>query len=148
MDDRAVSTAMSYALSLTIVTLLVTGVFAGMTDFVDDQRERAIRSELRVLGNRVAADVGAVDRLVIADAGATAIEIGIDLPTAVASRSYRIEISDLGANRPYALNLSTSDPAVSVTVLLKVETTLTENEVSGGDLVVVYDGTAMEVRNA
>lgn len=146
MDDRAVSAALGYALSLTIATLLISGVFLGMADYVGDQTERAVRSEFEVVGNRIAADVSAADRLAIAAGGTGDVRISTDLPEFVAGRPYRIDVVDVSGSERYSINLTAADPDVEVVVLIRTRTTLVETSLAGGDITVVYTGSGLEVR--
>lgn len=147
MTDRAVSTTLSYAMSLTIITLLVTGVFMATGDFVEDERERTVRSEFKVLGNRIAADIAAVDRLAGADTDSTA-ELTTDLPTTVAGKTYRINVTN-NATGPNDITLSTSsEPLIEVTVTVKTERPIATTTLSGGAIKVTYDGANVEVTRA
>lgn len=149
-DDRAVSAVLGYVLVLGIVTLLVSGLFVAAGDFVEDQHERAVRAEFEVIGNRVAADIAAVDRLALA-AGTgpnSKARLRTDLPSHAAGKSYDMTITDLGGSGVYAISLAMDNPPVTVEVRVKTATTLVESTVEGGDVVVVFDGTQLEVRDA
>lgn len=144
MTDRAVSTVLSYALSLSIIMLLVTGVFVTTSDYVTSERDRTIRSEFEVLGNRVAADVAAVDRMAVVDGGSTA-ELRTGLPTTAAGSSYRIDVTN-NASGANTITLSTaSEPSVSVTTTVETESRLANKTIAGGDIVITYNGSVVEV---
>lgn len=156
MTERAVSTALNYVLVLSITTVLISGLFIATGDFVADQRERAIESELDVLGNRIAADMAATDRLAQAASGDPIVRLRTQLPERVAETSYRVEIrngvSDTG---PYDIQivLSTTDPDVTVTARVKTRTDVAETTLSGGGFVIEYadhdeDGKELVIRNA
>lgn len=147
MGDRGISTALGYMLSLAIVTLLLVGMFTAGTAVVEDQREQVIRSELRVLGNRVAADITTIDRLAISDPDAD-VHLTETLPTSIAGRSYRVNVSPDSETSAIALTLSTDNPAVSVTITVNNGTPVAESIVSGGTLFVRYDGTRVVVDRA
>lgn len=146
MADRGVSSVLGYALSLAIVTILITGIFAGMGGTVQNERERVIRSELTVLGNRIAADIGAADRLATAPDGSVTVRISTTLPTTVAGKAYSIQITDTGSNTT-SITLSTTDPAVSETVNVRTDATVSGATLRGADIVIVADGSTVEVRN-
>lgn len=147
MTDRGVSTALSYVLSLAIMTVLLTGLFAVSGDIVSDQSEQVIRSELRVLGNGIAADLTTVDRLALSEDDAN-VRLKRALPSSVAGTSYRIEFSRPGSDGPLLLNLTSTDPEVSVTVQVNNETAVAERTVTGGDLVLRYDGSQVVIKRA
>lgn len=139
--DRAVSTVVSYVVLLGVLAVLVSVVLVGATDYVDGRREQVIRSELEVLGNRLAADLTTADAL----AGSTdrgTVEIESALPERVARSHYRVSISDVPGPDSYALTLESTDPTVVVTVPLKIEQDLATGRYGGGDLVISYDGGA------
>ncbi|MFC7028484.1 hypothetical protein ACFQH8_15745 [Halomicroarcula sp. GCM10025710] len=62
-DDRAVSTALGYVLTLSIASLLVTGLIIAGSGFVEDRREQVVREELTVIGQQIGADLARADRL-------------------------------------------------------------------------------------
>lgn len=143
MTDRATSTLLSYTLTLSIAALIVAGVLVSAGGFVDDEIERSARAELEVVGNRIASDVAAVDRLAMADADST-VRLSVALPTHVAGQSYRIEFVDLAGSRA-SVNLSTTDPAIDVAVTVNLDNSIRETSLSGGDILLMYDGTQLEV---
>ena len=145
MRNRAVSTTLGYALTLGITTLLITGLLVGMGGFIEDQRERAIRSELEVVGQQLAADVEAGDRFV--GAGDTDFAVQRSLPNDVVGVSYRISVVVDGMDT--YLRLSTSNPAVTVEVDMALTASIAETTVTGGQVVVTYDAGSgnLEVRS-
>ena len=147
MDDRGLSAVLGYVLTLTVMTLLLSGLFAAAGGFVENQHERAIRAELEVVGNRLAADIAAVDRMALASGPAGQAELRADLPATTAGTSYLIEIDEIGSSGVYHLNASTRNPDVAVSVRVRVQTPLVEGEVNGGNALIVYNGTALEVRD-
>ena len=148
--ERAVSTALSYVLTLTIVTLLVSGLFISTSSFVDGQRERAIQSEFEVIGNRVAANLAAADRLAQSLDGSGHVSIAESLPDSVAGSTYRITVSKNGGGPPYdlTLQLASTDPRVNVSVSVRTQTEVVESTVVGGEVTVVLTASdKLEVRN-
>lgn len=146
-DTRGVSTTVGFALTLGITTLLVTGLLVGIGGFVDDQRQRAIESELSVIGQQIAADVQAGDRFV--QAGDTEFTIRRDLPNAVVGRTYRVSVvvDDPGNTPPLDtyLRLETSDPDIVAEIDLAVRTDIAESSFTGGSVSVTYDSGELEV---
>lgn len=148
MNDRAVSTTVGYVLNVSVAMLLVTGLLVTGSNFVEDQRERAVRTELQVLGQQVASEAAAADRLV-RESGTEELEFRQALPETVAGTSYTIEI-DPPAMNEYEITLQTRNPSVTVSVRLYSETDIDtegDNPVSGGDLAIRYTGTGLEVRH-
>jgi hypothetical protein len=139
----------SYVLLLAIVALLISIVLVGTSDFVETQRERAIHSELDVLGNRLAADLATADTLARASDGAEAVRLRSSLPEHVAKSQYTVRISDAPPADTYAITLTSATPSVSTTVVVKLGQDLESGRYSGGDLIVVYDSATdrLEVRH-
>lgn len=145
-DARAVSTAVGYVLVLGIATLLVTGLLFAGSDFVADQREETLRNELRVLGQQVADDLAAADRLVRASDGRTAVTVTRDLPETATGSSYSVEVVPNGGS-PTTIVLTSADPEVTVEVTVRVETAVDATTVTGGRIAIDYTGSALEVQS-
>lgn len=148
MRDRAVSNTLSYSLTLTMATLLVVGLLTAGSTFVGDQQSHVVRSELEVVGQRLAADVSTADRLVALSDGAGDVNVTSRLPQSVSGASYSIEVRTGGGNASLELRSPAFDGGVAVPLAnaTAVEATTT----SGGDVVVVYDESTgrLEVTNA
>ena len=146
MNDRAVSSTLNYVLSLAIAALLVTGLLIASGSFVEDRQEQVVRSELRVIGQQVAADIARADRLVTAsdDPSTATVDIAQQFPSRITGTTYRLTLVE--QPEPELVLRSTS-PEVVVTVGVQNRTTVSESSVDGGTVVVAYDGTDLEVRN-
>lgn len=146
-DDgrRAVSTTLGYVLMLSVASLLVVGLLTAGGGFVSDQRERVVRAELEVVGQQVASDVMAADRLVRASDDPTTVRITDSRPDDVTGSPYRVTLVDDGD--PH-LELETAEPSVQVTVQLSTATAVRESSVNGGDVVVRYDASELVIENA
>jgi hypothetical protein len=149
MTDRGVSTVLGYVLALGVITLLISGLFLAAGNFVENEHERVIRSELEVLGNRIAADIAAVDRLALAAGPSGRAELETELPARVAGKSYTISTSSVsGAPDVYFINMTAPDFETDVEVRVKSSTPLVERDTSGGNVLVVFNGTHVEVQDA
>lgn len=137
MRDRAVSTALNYVLVLAIVAVLVSGLFVGMGGFLEDRRAGAVHTELSVVGNRLATDLGTAERLVqMGDA--RAVRVSVDLPARVSGTDYAVEVARI-APEQYRLVLRAPTTDVSTAVRLRSQVRLRPTTVEGGDLQIVYD---------
>ncbi|MBV0901804.1 DUF7266 family protein [Haloarcula salina] len=144
MDSRAVSTTLSYTLTLTIATLLVTGLVVAGSDFVNDRREEVVREELAVIGQQVASDLSQADRLVqAAHGGSPTVELRRSYPERVAGSGYRISLD--GPNDRVVLE--SVEPSLSVTVDIRTTSAMGTSAVDGGVVVVTYDSSQLEARN-
>ncbi|WP_459192375.1 DUF7266 family protein [Halosimplex sp. J119] len=141
---RGQSTALEYTLALAVASLVITGLFVTAGDFVTSQRTDVVRTELGVVGQQLAGDVVAADRLVEAGASTETVAVNASLPSTIAGAHYSVAVTHTGSEQ--WLNLSTSDPEVSVSVRLKTNTTVATGAVPGGDVSVVYDDPNLEVR--
>ncbi|WP_255152356.1 DUF7266 family protein [Halorarius halobius] len=141
--DRGVTSVLNYALLLVVVTLLIAGLFVGVSDLVAGQHERTTRSQLETVGHRLAADVGTADRLV-AGAGGQQVRLHSDLPDAVGGSQYRVSVTGVGGDR-YELTLQSDAPDVAVSVRVRSGVGLRETTVDGGRVVVEYDPTQDEL---
>lgn len=138
MTDRAVSVAVNYVLTLTIATLLLSGLAVTAGGLIEAQSEEAIRSELDVLGQQLAANIESADRLATVAKGNTAeVRIESALPTRVAGSGYTIDVAG------DTIVLRTTDPEVSVSVQFTVSdgtAVETERTVRGGNVLIERDG--------
>lgn len=149
-DERGLTVPINYLLLVGIMALLSAGLLVSTASFVDDQQERTIRTELQVVGNRVAADLSAADRLAVTVSGSGGVETEIDLPGQVAGSTYRIDITSVGGER-YLVTLTSTEPDVSVSIPVRSRTPIAANGLDGDDLRVTYDPAGsgnLEVANA
>ena len=144
MTDRGVSTVLGYVLGLAIVAALVGGLFV-TTGIVSEKHERTTESELRVVGNMLAADITTVDRLALSARDARARLIR-DLPERVAGGSYRIQLTHDGSG-PGVIELTASDPDVSVSVPVTNGTAIGNSTASGGGVEIRYDGSTVVIED-
>ena len=146
-DSRAISPVFGYALTLGISTLLIAGLLIAAGGFVDTQRQNAAESELSVVGNQLAADVAAADRLSRTD-GTVDVEISRSLPNRIVGSSYTIHVRDDsdGPTEPY-LELTATQPEVSVTVGLVSQTPVAPASVGAGDTIVRYENGELVIQN-
>lgn len=145
MKDRGVSTTLSYVFSLVIIMMLLSGLFGAAGDIVEDQQERVIRSEMRVVGNHLAADIRSVDRLSLrtSDGG---VRVTSDLPGKLARRNYIVRIENPGGDR-YRINISSKDPHITESTFLRTNATLVTNEFNGGNVEISFNGSHIEVEH-
>lgn len=132
-DDRGVSVTVNYILGLSIAFLLVTGLFITGGDFVQDQRETSVRTELEVLGEQLAADISMADRLAQTATGDETVRVKRSLPSRVSGSSYSITVE--GGSDPN-LVLSANDPDIEVEVEFRNDTDVELRSINGGPIVV------------
>jgi hypothetical protein len=142
VDDRAVSTTVNYILGLSIMFLLATGLFIAGGDFVNDQRDQAIRSELQVVGQQIANDVARIDRTAegagYPRSSTSVISTSQRVPNKVAGYTYNIAVREPSPDEPQ-LFLSTQNPDIRVRVDLVARTeVILKSNLDGGTYRVVY----------
>ncbi|WP_101296506.1 DUF7266 family protein [Halegenticoccus soli] len=146
-DRRAVSTVLGYVLSLTISAILVSGLLLAAGAFVEDERDRVARSELEVIGQRMAADLAGVDRLVDRSGSSTELERVLRLPDAAGGAPYSVEVS--GSPPAYEIALRLADSGVTVRVEFRSRTAIDAGgSIPGGDVRISYDGGGIKVEAA
>jgi hypothetical protein len=128
-----------------VASLVITGLLVAAGDFVTHQREEVVRTELGVVGEQLAGEVAAADRLVRAS-DTESLSLNASLPETVAGASYTVAVDDTATGE--WLNLTSQDPDITVSVRLETETPLDPDTVGGGRIRVVYDPVAehLEVR--
>lgn len=133
--SRGVSTTLGYVLNLGVAAILVTTLMISAGTLVADQRERAVETQLEVVGERVASDIEAADRLARASDGGT-VRYVVEVPPRVAGSAYEVRVNPDGND---TVVLEAERPSEEVSVDVDVATTLNATTSTGGRLVVVYD---------
>lgn len=146
-ETRAVSTTLGYVLTLAIAALLVTGLIAAGTGYVETEREQVIRDELTVIGQQLAADVERADRLVRAantTHGSVTVRLNQSFSDRVTGSSYRISLESSDE-----VVVTSVDPNVTVTIDVETKTDISDSTVDGGGIRIAYDETGdhLEVRD-
>jgi hypothetical protein len=137
---RAVSTPLAYVLNLGIATVLITGLVVGGTAFVEDNRETVVRTELRVIGQQLAADLQQADRLVEAHTASSNPTVAVEqrYPGAVAGSAYTVKLVETTSPARQFVNLTTSGSnEVSVAVRVPTKTPIEDGSATNGGRVVV-----------
>jgi len=145
-DERAVSVAVGYVLTLAIGAVLLSGVVIGIGGIVDSQTDRVVRGDLEVIGQTTVANLESADRLARAaeidrlddpDAvDSTNVSVGVDLPTRLAGRPYRIAVTNA------SVTLRTDDPDIAVEIPHAAAVSVRETSVRGGPVRIRYDDAA------
>lgn len=152
MSERALSTVVSYVLTLGIVVLLLTTLFGVFAPIVSGQQDEAVRANLDVFGNDLAGDLESADRLAASAGDGGIVELQTRLPERVAGETYEIEIEELSDDDGYAIVLLSPDLEAPVRVTVKTDTPIvtSPDTLEGGTLEIVYDpgDDELEVANA
>lgn len=144
-SNRSVSIVLGYILVLAISTVLISGLLLAGGNFVEDNRERVIESELNVIGHHIAGNMEQVDRMVDAshDGDPDTAYINQTFQRTVTGSSYNVEIVD---DDPKQVVLTATDPEVTVHVNATLKTDVDEEATAtGGTISVYYDTDAEEL---
>lgn len=144
MTERGVSVTVNYVLGLAIATVVLSGIMIVSGDIVDDQQDATIRTELEVIGERMAANLMTADRLV--QAGGTTVNVSAEAPRSVAGAPYTVNVNATASDAK--LTLETENPPVSVEVPFINTTAVGNTTVGGGNLHITLNGGQLEVRAA
>lgn len=139
--DRGVSTVVGYVLNIGIATILITGLLISGASLVSDQRDRTVRSELDVLGNRLAADLETADRLLRTGDGE--VTVRTVLPDRVAGTEYHIAVQT--TDGAVEIRLETTDSSITRTVPVRNTSRVKTGTVGGGDVVIDGEAGRLEV---
>jgi hypothetical protein len=152
MDRRGVSSAITYALVVAITLALVAGLLFGTESLIQQNRKQTATEQLEVVEQRVATTIETTYRLADTsgpDPEPERVRVTRQLPDRLAGSQYHIEIeSPTGSAARIEVELVEFDIATETTVRLRVgfgDPTITEANVNGGDIAVVYDPGANEV---
>ncbi|MFC6955134.1 DUF7266 family protein [Halorubellus litoreus] len=96
-DDRAVSIAVTHVLTIGITTILITGLLVGGSGLLRDEKERATKTELRTIGNRMASEISSA-YYSAEDAGGGTMAVRVSHPEYVAGDNYNVELREGDAN--------------------------------------------------
>ncbi len=148
MTDRGLSTVVGYAIMLTVIAILTSGVILGVTSYVNAERTDVTRTELTVVGNHLAADLTTADTLAGTLSSEGAATLQADLTESVAGGSYRIEISETDQTQEYAIAVHSDRYDETRTVRVVTDHPVTTGTFSGGPLRISVTDTDLEVTDA
>lgn len=115
MTDRAVSTTLAYAIGLAITTILISGLLIAGGTFVEAQESQAVRTELQVTGQRIAADTAGVDRTA-ATVENGSLSVTRTYTDTVVNSEYEVSVERVGDTPTYEFTLEAIDNGETATV--------------------------------
>jgi hypothetical protein len=93
VDDRAVSIAVTHILTIGITTILITGLLVGGSGLLESEKDRATRTELRTIGNRMAEEISSAYYSAPDSDGARSV-VRVSHPDYVAGENYKVRIAE------------------------------------------------------
>ena len=135
------SVTVGYVMTLAVSTLLLSGLFVAGGSFVEGERERAAQGELTVVGERIAADLGTVDRLAANTASRDNLTVdrSLTLPDRVSGTGYRIRVTAGDTAGTIALESEQTDATVEVPFRTSDGVAVENTTVDGGNLRIRWD---------
>jgi PKD repeat protein len=140
--DRGMETIVSHVLSVGITTLLIIGLVAGATGFMQTQESRAAETELETIGNRLAGAIASADRLA---QGSDGVELRVTLADGVVGSPYTVTLvhgSCSAVPTDTCLELSADAHDVSTVVAVRNETSVHLDHGVGGRFQVSSNGSS------
>lgn len=99
-DDRAVSIAITHALTIAITAVLVSGLLVGTGQLLDNQESRVAQEKFEEIGSDVVSHIEDVDRLNETGTEVT-VTVRPEYPQRVVSTPYRINVTDDNDSHPF-----------------------------------------------
>lgn len=135
-DDRAVSTAVSHAITIGITSIMLTGLMIGASQMVDDQRQYVVERGLEDVSNAVVSDLLRMDQFNTTNAP---VSFSADHPDRIGGSHYSIDVRPASSETTVFVNSSASVRHDSVPVRFTAESDVCESSVDGGQVEVAYD---------
>lgn len=140
-DNRAVSIAITHALTLGITAVLITGLLIGAGSLLDDQETEAARGSLSEIGSDTVSHINSLDDL---NQTGEAVNVSVrpDYPDRVVGEEYTINIST--QTEPFnnvKYTLVVESDALSAPIYYPINTTVAldeQSEVQGGQFEICH----------
>lgn len=146
-DDRALSSALGYMLTIVIAVALTTGLVLGAEAMIQQERETAVRSQLEIIGEKTAATVMTVDRFNDTSTEPMNATVTREFPTRAAGSQYRVELVENSDTGRFEVTVESADFDITVRVPLRNESALRlDQPVNGGTISITYDPTQDHIR--
>lgn len=138
LDERAVSTAVSHALTLFITAVLVSGLLIAAGQMMGQRREAAVERGLEDVGSAVASDLLRMDQF---DTSTVSVSFSSSYPDEIGGEEYFIHVvPDTDVTTIY-LNSTATTAHTSVLVRFANVSAVCESLVQGGEVIVAYNAT-------
>ncbi len=146
-DTRAVSPAVTQALTIGISTILITGLLLGGSSYVDNKREQTVRQGLQDIGSGVASDFVRLDQF-DPPGGSQDVSFTSDYPDRVGGEAYRIALVQSSDLTTIYVNSTASD--LGTQVRFENANDICDSRVAGGAIEAVYNTSrdCLEVQTA
>ncbi|MFB6185035.1 MAG: hypothetical protein ABEI96_10810 [Haloarculaceae archaeon] len=133
-NDRGASTVVTHAMTFTITAMLITGLLVGAGTLLDDQRKRAVRTQLTDLGGQMVRQLQAVDDLYRTDNDVATLTVRTDYPATVAGSSYTVALRHEDGDA--YLHLTTTTPTLDLRFRVATRTSVVESRAAPESLTI------------
>lgn len=152
-DDRAVSITVAHVLSIAITTILIGMLLTSAGTMLDTEKESSTTTSLETVGERLADEIGNVDRI----GGPTTdnVTVTADHPRTVAGTRYTVDLLENSAcsqapllddsNHCLRLTADSVDAVVYVPIKIDASVDGTENSATGGSIEIRSDGSTISI---
>lgn len=137
MDDRAVTPALTHALTIGISAILITGLLVGAGGLLDSQRTYVVENGLENVGGAVTSELVRMDQF-DTDGVDADVTFTTSHPTTVGGKTYDVGLEPGSPQSTLSLE-ATDESELTVRYSFENETDVCESAVDGGEITVAYD---------
>jgi hypothetical protein len=134
-DTRAVSPAVTQALTIGISTILISGLLLSGGQYIENRQEDTVRTGLQDIGSGVSSDLVRLDQFQTSGLDEDLLFTSA-YPSELGGQGYRIEVVD---GSPVTITVSSTAEDLSTTVRFESDTDVCDSTIGGGTIVVAYD---------
>jgi hypothetical protein len=146
MTERGVSIAINYVLGIAIAMVLLTGLLFGTAQFVSSQNDQVSREEMRVVGQRIAAEIQQADRLVTAGGPSPTVSLEVDVPDRITGSPYTVQTVERSSPTRHFVTVNSSQTDSSAAVRVPTSTDVRDGaSATGGALTIEFDTGSAEL---
>lgn len=146
--DRAVSISVTHVLTIGVTTILIALLLTSAGTMLETETDRSAESSLETVGERLADEIGNVDRIASGDGAAISTEVSVTTshPQTVANSPYTVELREtctaaLLDGSTDCLRLTAHDADVVVYVPIETDAPIDDgSSTMGGTIGIRYDG--------
>ena len=134
-DTRAVSPAVTQALTIGISTILISGLLLGGGQYIEERQENTVRTGLQDIGSGVTSDLVRLDQF---PTGSLDDDISFtsEYPSRLGDQGYRIEVE---SGSPVTIHVNSTAESISTTIRFESQSEVCDSTVDGGTIAVAYD---------
>lgn len=136
VDDRAVSTAVSHAITIAITSIMLTGLMVGASQMVTDQRDYVVERGLEDVSSAVVSDLMRMDQF---NTTRTTASFSSVHPERIGGHEYTIDVDTNSKHTTVFVDSSAPVSHDSVQARFNNDTDVCESSVDGGRVKVAFD---------